>query len=175
MSMDSTTMDTDEWKKLDDYPRYRIYTDGRVYSEICNRFLKPADNTRGYLQCRLTNDTNKKPKTMSIHRLVAFLHIPNPNNKEQVDHIDRDILNNNVANLRWVSNGENSINRNVYGTIPYRHIGHQKKDNCFRIYIKRNKKLIFRKSMSANKYTLDDVVKARNEQYKIHGIDIDDN
>jgi len=167
-------MNTDEWKKIDDYSRYRIYTDGRVYSEIRNRFMKPAVNTRGYLICNFTNDTTKKKKTMTIHRLVARLHIPNPDNKEQVDHIDRDTRNNNVANLRWVSNGENGINRNVYGTIPYRHISYQKTRNRFRIQIKRNNKYIFTKSMTASKYTLDDAVNVRNEKYKILGMDIDD-
>ena len=111
---------------------------------------------------------------MQIHRLVALLHVPNPDNHTEVDHIDRDILNNNVANLRWVSRSDNLINRNVSGTIPYRHISYHKTQNCFTIRIKRNKKLIFQKVMSANKYTLEDVVKARNNFYKIHGIEIDD-
>jgi len=170
--MDSTTMDT-EWKKLDDYPRYRVYTDGRVYSEKRNRFMKPCDDGQGYLHCTLTNDTNKKKKTMNIHRLVGLVHIPNPDDKEMIDHIDRNKLNNNVANLRWVSRSVNCINRNVFGTIPYRHIGYDTTRNRFTIRIHRNKKLIFRKSMKV-KYTLQDAVNVRNEQYKIHGIDIDD-
>ena len=172
--MDSTTMDTDEWKKIDDYSNYRIYKDGRVFSEICNRFLKPCDNGKGYLVCGLTSDTNKKPKTMKIHKLVALLHVPNPDSKEQVDHIDRDKLNNAIDNLRWVSRSINCINKSVYGTIPYRHLCYNKTRNCFKIRIQRNKKLIFQKGMSANKYTLEDVVKARNEQYKILGMEIDD-
>ena len=168
-------MNTDEWKKIDDYSNYRIYPDGRVYSEIRNRFMKPCVNSSGYLKCRLRNDdTTKKPKSMNIHRLVALLHVPNPDSKEQVDHIDRDKLNNNVSNLRWVSNGENMINKSVSGTIPYRHIDYLKTQNRFRIQIKRNKKHIFRKSMPISKYTLQDVVNVRNEQYKIHGIEIDD-
>ena len=172
--MDSTTMDTDEWKKMDDYSNYRIYKDGRVYSEKRKIFLKPGVNRYGYLLCNLTNDTNKKRKTMDIHRLVALLHIPNPDSKEQVDHIDRDKLNNAIGNLRWVSRSINCINKSVSGTIPYRHINYQKTQNSFNIRIKRNNKHIFTKGMSANKYTLQDVVKVRNEQYKIHGIDIDD-
>ena len=111
---------------------------------------------------------------MGVHRLVALLHVPNLDKKEQVDHIDRDKRNNNVANLRWVSNGENGINKSVSGTIPYRHIGYQKTRNRFMIQIKRNKKSIFRKAMPVNKYTLDDAVKARNKQYKILGMEIDD-
>lgn len=34
---------------------------------------------------------------------MAEAFIPNPDNLEQVDHIDNDKTNNNVKNLRWVS------------------------------------------------------------------------
>jgi hypothetical protein len=165
---------TDEWKKTDDYSNYRIYKDGRVYSEKRKIFLKPGLNSHGYLTCVLSNDTNKKPKSMKIHRLVGLVHIPNPDDKEMIDHIDRNKLNNNVANLRWVSRSVNCINKSVSGTIPYRHIGYHKTNKCFAIRIKRNKKYIFQKAMSANKYTLQDVVKVRNELYQILGIEIDD-
>jgi hypothetical protein len=167
-------MNTDEWKKMDDYSNYRIYKNGRVYSEKRKIFMKPSVNTQGYLKCCLTNDTTKKPKTMRIHRLVALLHVPNPDSKEQVDHIDRDILNNNVSNLRWVSRSINCINKSVSGTIPYRHIGYQKTRNRFMIQIRRNKKSIFTKSMTASKYKLQDVVNVRNKQYEIFGMEIDD-
>lgn len=45
-----------------------------------------------------------------IHRAVAELFIPNPENKPQVDHIDTDIYNNHYTNLRWVTPKENMNN-----------------------------------------------------------------
>lgn len=45
-----------------------------------------------------------------IHRAVAMLFIPNPENKPCVDHIDTDIYNNKVDNLRWVTPNENLKN-----------------------------------------------------------------
>ena len=51
-----------------------------------------------------------------VHRLVAETFIPNPENKNQVDHIDRDPSNNNIENLRWVTRQENQNNRGI--TLP---------------------------------------------------------
>lgn len=48
-----------------------------------------------------------------IHQLVAEAFIPNPDNLNEVDHIDRNGLNNNVNNLRWVTHQENMENENT--------------------------------------------------------------
>ena len=45
-----------------------------------------------------------------VHRAVAELFIPNPDNKPCVDHIDTNTFNNRVSNLRWVTYEENQNN-----------------------------------------------------------------
>lgn len=45
-----------------------------------------------------------------VHRAVAELFIPNPENKQCVDHIDTDRHNNAVWNLRWCTQKENCNN-----------------------------------------------------------------
>lgn len=46
-------------------------------------------------------------KTMYLHKLVALVHLPNPKNKKEVNHIDGNKNNNNISNLEWVTRHEN--------------------------------------------------------------------
>jgi len=45
-----------------------------------------------------------------VHRMIAELFIPNPENKPQVDHINTNRLDNRAENLRWVTQSENMLN-----------------------------------------------------------------
>lgn len=49
-----------------------------------------------------------------VHRIVAITHIPNPENKPCVDHINGDRSDNRVENLRWVTQKENCNNPITY-------------------------------------------------------------
>ena len=48
--------------------------------------------------------------TFRIHRAVAELFVPNPENKPCVDHINTVKLDNRACNLRWVTHKENNNN-----------------------------------------------------------------
>lgn len=61
---------------------------------------------KGYFLVSLSKDG--KQKTRRIHRLVAEMFIPNPNNYPQVNHKDEDKRNNKVDNLEWCTNKYNS-------------------------------------------------------------------
>lgn len=54
-----------------------------------------------------------KQKNKAVHRLVAEAFLPNPNNLPIVDHIDGDRLNNDISNLRWVTEKENANNKHL--------------------------------------------------------------
>jgi len=51
---------------------------------------------------------NGKSKQYSVHRLVAEVFIPNPNNKPVVNHKDGDKSNAYWLNLEWVTSSENT-------------------------------------------------------------------
>lgn len=46
-----------------------------------------------------------------LHRIIAELFIPNPENLPCIDHIDRNKYNNHVSNLRWCTYQENNQNK----------------------------------------------------------------
>ena len=92
--------------------KYEISNTGLVRHKRLCRLLK-GYNRNGYRQVSIKSDnTNNQNSNLArlIHRLVAQTFIPNPNNKPFVDHIDTNILNNNVTNLRWVTPKENMNN-----------------------------------------------------------------
>lgn len=97
--------------------KYACTTDGRIWSYRSNKFLKPSISKRGYAHVTLTCDN--KRYDYRVHRLVAMTYIDNPENKEQVNHIDGDKLNNYISNLEWVTAEEN--------------IEHAKKHNLFKV------------------------------------------
>lgn len=57
-----------------------------------------------------------------VHRLLAETFIPKIEGKNIVDHIDRNRINNNLQNLRWLSQQENRINstKNKNNTSGFR-------------------------------------------------------
>jgi hypothetical protein len=100
--------------EVEGYSNYLIYKDGRVWSKKRNKYLKPRINRYGYMDINLCK--NGKKKKWSVHRLVALAYIPNPENKPQIDHINRNRKDNRLENLRWATSSENNINKGVSKT-----------------------------------------------------------
>ena len=98
-------------KYIEGYPNYKISSKGRIYSKYMNRTMKIFDTKDGYKRICLCK--NGKKKFFAVHRLVGLNFIPNPENKPEVDHIDRDKSINNVVNLRWATHSENQQNTSV--------------------------------------------------------------
>ena len=89
------------------YTDYLITEEGDVYSTKYGKLKKRKQfpDKLGYKRIILYNDG--KPKTHKVHRLVAETYIPNPDNLPEVNHIDEDKTNNNIANLEWSTRAYN--------------------------------------------------------------------
>ena len=94
------------------FENYKIYEDGKIINNN-GLEMKICKNQDGYLQTNLYNK-NKKRKCCRLNRLLALAFIPNPENKPEVDHIDRNRNNNNLENLHWVTRLENLQNKGKY-------------------------------------------------------------
>jgi len=109
------------FKEIEDYPNYLIYEDGRVWTKPRKRvkggFLKPYIDKWGYW--KITLHKNSKQKHFLISRLLAIHFIPNPENKPCVDHKDGITTNNNLSNLRWVTQRENCKNMHCVKGVTY--------------------------------------------------------
>lgn len=145
----------EEWKDIPELPFYEISSFGRVRSKGSDQVLK-TNICRGYERVCIYH------KSIYIHKAVAKTFLPNPENKPQIDHINRNKLDNRLENLRWVTSSENNINRNM--PIPKstgeRNI--QLLKGWFQVHIKRNKQYVFSKVYR----TLEEAIEARNLFYE---------
>lgn len=93
------------WKDIEGYEGlYQVSSEGMVKSLNYNRtgeerILKSGKDKDGYLYVILYKEGNTK--TFSVHRLVAQAFLNNPDNLQQVNHIDENPTNNSVDNLEW--------------------------------------------------------------------------
>ncbi len=97
---------------------YEISNDGILRNVKSKRIIKGTKDDCGYWTIHIKNKAlvakygNKKYR---IHQLVMFAWgTPKPFDDAVIDHIDRNIYNNNINNLRWVSRKDNFQNSQYY-------------------------------------------------------------
>lgn len=107
------------WKEIKGYEGlYEVSTEGQIkslakehrYGFKYDRILRGRPDKEGYLRVNLCK--NGKVKDYRIHRLVGFAFIPNPNNKETINHKNKIVNDNRVDNLEWMTMEENNNHKN---------------------------------------------------------------
>lgn len=103
------------WKDIPKFENYyQVSNLGRIKSKtrkvnvriknnnhrtVKRQLITPAKTRDGYLKVSLSKD--HKRYYFRVHRLVAQVFIPNPDNLPQINHIDENKENNRVDNLEW--------------------------------------------------------------------------
>ena len=90
--------------------RYIAYPDGKI-SKLDGTPLKKYISPYGYERVCING------KYWLVHRIVAMVFIPNPDNKPQVNHIDGNKQNNDISNLEWVTPEENMHHASRMGLL----------------------------------------------------------
>lgn len=82
---------------------------------------KPTKNSQNrYYQFNIASNIKRGTNISGkVHILIAKAFVDNPDNKPQVNHIDKDGLNNNVSNLEWMTAKENSRYSNAKKVYCY--------------------------------------------------------
>lgn len=97
----------------DDLVVYRTYTHRTINGKpVPNCYLVQVPwvtTYNGYKYYR--GYANGKPCSIYLHRLIAEVFIPNPDNKPTVDHINRNRDDNRIENLKWATCIEQGNNR----------------------------------------------------------------
>lgn len=95
---------------------YAVTTKGEVvsYKKGKRHFLKASPNPHFSNYLCVTPYIDGKRVVRIVHRLVAQMFIPNPENKPEVNHINGIKIDNRVENLEWVTESENK--RHAYAT-----------------------------------------------------------
>lgn len=109
------------WKPIENFDKYEVSNTGKIRSldretynkgsgkmcRIKGKELIPQPNSKtGRLYVNLY-DKNNKPKNRMVSRIVAETFLENIENLPEVNHIDRDVTNNSVENLEWVTPKQN--------------------------------------------------------------------
>lgn len=89
-------------EEVKDY--YFIDESGKLFG-YQGKEMSDRPHTLGYIYNQLSTEIGSRQ--FRRHRLVALAFIPNPENKDEVNHIDEDKLNNHVSNLEWATAAEN--------------------------------------------------------------------
>ena len=139
-----------EWRTIASHPAYEVSNTGLVRRG--ERVLKSRIHGRYYAGVILC--MNGIETSHLVHRLMALAFIPNPDNKEMIDHINRNKLDNSIENLRWVTRSENIIN-----TARREHLHIYSQQNGHRVRIRRDNRFVYDKWFN----TLDEAIIARDE------------
>lgn len=103
-----------QWKPVAEFPQYVVSSRGDVKHFLYNRPLKARPKTNGHNVVEI-QDVDGKYYTRTVGSLVARAFLGDPNGQVVV-HINDDLKDNNVNNLKYASRSEIQIANHKVGT-----------------------------------------------------------
>ena len=109
--MSEIDFDYDRAVFINGYDNYLLFANGNILNCDTNKWVNGTKTENGYIRVCLSKNNNQKK--FLLHQLIAKAFIPNPENKEFVDHINHQKDDNRIINLRWVNQSENNKNQSL--------------------------------------------------------------
>ena len=102
-------------KNHDDYEILTVYPH-TIRRKSNHHVVSENKSVTGYIRVYVDGKLRQK------HRLIAEHFIPNPDNLEQIDHINHQRDDNHIRNLRWISISGNKRNQASYRGVQVRYV-----------------------------------------------------
>jgi hypothetical protein len=100
------------WKIIPSFTDYEASNMGQIRNRLTKKIISSCENG-GYYQLHLYRQ--KIRHALKLHRVIAEAFIPNPDNKEHVNHKNKDRGDNSVENLEWMTVQENNDHKVTVG------------------------------------------------------------
>lgn len=98
----------EQWKTIPGASGYEVSTLGRVYNRKTGNILAWGYTGTSLLYAYVSVKTDMgNIWSLKVHRAVMMAFNPTVDNAMEIDHIDGNVLNNRLENLRWVTHAEN--------------------------------------------------------------------
>ena len=123
-------------RTIPNFPNYSVNRNGEVFSNYTKKILSERKCSGGYPRVCLYSKFAKR-KDIRVHRIVAELFLPNPDNLPVVNHINGDKTDNRVDNLEWCTHVHNSNHAFETGLTPKKQkkLSNTQLNECARAYL----------------------------------------
>ncbi len=111
-----SVLSTDEnWATVPNYENYEVSNCGHVRHG--DKMIQPhvITSKQGRQAFQIGLYKNKKRNFFYVHQLMAYaFNLSKPDDAVEIDHKNRDSLDNRLSNIYWVTKSQNQMNKGLY-------------------------------------------------------------